>query len=177
MSDYANPNYWNERTPLFAGMPWLFHLYQNLNDNKVRVSLSKLEKPVLDVGCGDGRFLSYASVGVDFSRGMLDRAKRKYLKKPLVRASAAALPFKTQAFNSAFMVDVLLHIPAFEQKQVLNELNRVANKASVVEPKDRTAIGSVLQLFRNVSSRTIWHFIPYITICLSFLQDRFMKLK
>jgi SAM-dependent methyltransferase len=53
-----------------------FQLYQDLNDKKLRVFLKKLRGKVLDAGCGDGRFIEYADVGVDFSRGMLNRAKK-----------------------------------------------------------------------------------------------------
>lgn len=71
--EYADPHHWDNRTPLYLGMPRIFHLYQDMNDKKVRVFLSKLSGRILEAGCGDGRFSSYATVGVDFSKGMLQR--------------------------------------------------------------------------------------------------------
>jgi SAM-dependent methyltransferase len=79
--EYPNPSYWKNRTPLYIGMPKFFLLYQDLDDKKLRVFFKKLRGKVLDAGCGDGRFIEYADVGVDFSRGMLTRAKKRHPHK------------------------------------------------------------------------------------------------
>ena len=66
-------------------MPKFFLLYQDLNDKKLRVFLRKLKGKILDAGCGDGRFIAYADVGVDFSKGMLKKARSRYRYKDFVR--------------------------------------------------------------------------------------------
>ncbi len=68
---------------------------------------------ILDVGCGSGRnFVAGKTfVGVDFSRNMLiaarGEAKKKNAKALLVRADAAALPFKPRIFEKILLVNSL----------------------------------------------------------------------
>ena len=57
----------------------------------------------MDLGCGNGRFLAYADLGVDFSKAMLKRAKRT--GKQVILASILHLPFRDKSFDTAFMVD------------------------------------------------------------------------
>jgi len=66
-------------------MPKLVNFYFDLNDNRVRKFLRMKSGKILDLGCGEGRFLPYADLGVDFSEGMLERAKKK--GRSVVRAS------------------------------------------------------------------------------------------
>ena len=74
------------------------------NDKKLRVFLRMLKGTILDAGCGEGRFTAYSDVGVDFSRGMLKRAKARHKGKILVRASILRLPFKEKTFSAALFV-------------------------------------------------------------------------
>ncbi len=117
IEDYAKPSLLDNRTALRIGMPKLVHLYIDLNDNKVRKFLPRLNGRIVDLGCGDGRFLAYADVGVDLSIGMLRRAKMKKLNKSLVEASVTHLPFRDKAFNHAFMIDVLIHVKPRENEE------------------------------------------------------------
>ncbi len=70
---------------------------------------------VLDVGCGDGRFLPPEGIGVDLDPERLRRAATRSRK--LVRADAHALPFADASFdtvlanrmlNAAGRIDVVL---------------------------------------------------------------------
>lgn len=174
--EYADPTYWSSRTPLWLGMPKFVNLYLDLNDNKLRRFLKAQKGKVLDAGCGDGRFVRYADVGVDFSRGMLRRAKIK--TKFLVRASVLHLPFKDGCFDVAFMVDVSLHIEPSQRKRCFQELSRVAVTYYDFLAENRSVFPYVFVSLMNLNfkSRTI---LPLLALAfiLSFYFDRIRKLR
>ncbi len=75
---------------------------------------------VLDIGCGTCNntllFMKASNsrvVGIDLSRGMLDRACQKNPELNLVQSSADHLPFKTYSFDFAYMTEVLHHVHDF----------------------------------------------------------------
>ena len=82
---------------------------------------------LLDVGCGTGIFsevfrrMGWEIVGLDYSPGMLSKAKEKGFT--VILADAGRLPFKTESFDGAFMFTVL----EFLQKPLtaLREVSRV----------------------------------------------------
>ena len=176
-SEYPNPEYWDSRTPLHLGMPKFFHLYQNLNDKKLRFFLKKTRGKTLDAGCGDGRFIAYADVGCDFSKGMLKRAKSRYQDRDFVRASILHLPFRDKAFSAAFTVDVLLHIQPEKRKDALREVDRVADYSYNFLPEHRTIIPFIFELLRTITLKPLWLIIPYIAVVFAFPFDRLRKLK
>ena len=174
--DYPNSHHWDDRTPLFLGMPKLFNLYLNLNDKKLRKFLKKLKGRILDVGCGDGRFLSYANVGIDFSRGMLQRAKIRHREKCLILASILHLPFREKIFSAAFTVDLLLHIERDKRNEAVEQLDRAAINVYNFLSEDRTVIPFIFQSLMALRLKPR-RLIPYITLFLSFPFDRLRKLK
>jgi SAM-dependent methyltransferase len=175
--EYVTPEHWNLRTPLHVGMPKFFLIYQNLNDKKLRVFLRKLKGRILDAGCGEGRFIAYADVGVDFSRGMLKRAGTRHKGKELIRASILCLPFKDKTFSAAFSVDVLLHISPEKRKHALKELERVAGNSYIFLAEHRTTTPFILEPFRTVSLKLFWLLFSYICVLLAFPLDRLRKLQ
>jgi len=175
---YTHPNYWDSRTPLYIGMPQIFQLYHDLNDKKARVFLKTLKGKILDIGCGDGRFTSYADVGVDFSKGMLRKAKAHHQNRNFVQASILCLPFKDGSFSSAFTFDVLLHIPSDKRKIAINEIDRIASQSYNFLTEHRTVMPFILQPLETIPIRWVfWLIVPYIVILLSFPFDRLRKLK
>jgi len=174
--EYPNPDCWNTRTPLYLGMPKFFLLYQDLNDKKLRVFLKRLQGKILDAGCGDGRFIDYVDVGVDFSEGMLKRAKSLHPDRNFVRASILYLPFKDKVFSAVFTVDILLHIQPEKRKAALNELDRVANHSYNFLGEHRTIIPFVFEFLGTVPLKPR-RLIPYIAVFFAFPFDRLKKLK
>jgi SAM-dependent methyltransferase len=87
-----------------------------------------LQSPVLDLACGDGIF-SWATfgrtleVGVDLDARSLAEAARLRMHQALVRADAAALPFRAGHFRSIISVCAIEHMDAIAA--VLRELSRV----------------------------------------------------
>lgn len=90
----------------------------------------------LDLGCGTGlSTLELAAktnmaVGVDFSRGMLDEAKKKNLQY-LVNADISTLPFKDRSFDTTAAIGVLRHLSRRKEGLFFKELYRILKKEGV----------------------------------------------
>jgi SAM-dependent methyltransferase len=85
---------------------------------------------ILDAGCGTGRHLGPLlrarsnPVGVDFSRGMLDVARRNYPNVPLALADLQRpLPFETGRFDAVLCALIGEHLD--ELPLALGEMHRV----------------------------------------------------
>lgn len=174
---YGCPSYWDNRTVLHLGMPRYFRFYQNINDIKLRRFFSGLRGLVLDAGCGEGRFMAYADVGVDFSAGMLKRAKARCRGRQFVRASVACLPFRTGVFSNVFSVDVMLHVPAGRQGEAQREMRRVAENVYVYLPEHRTVSPFLLSLFSKAGGWLPRRLVPLLVVLLAFPVDRAQGLK
>lgn len=86
------------------------------------------ERPILDLGCGDGYFTSAVfdqpvEMGVDPSAAALSDARRRGIHRLLVQASGTALPCADGAFAAVLANCVIEHIPDVEG--VLAEVARV----------------------------------------------------
>jgi len=85
-------------------------------------------QPVLDLGCGAGKFALYAggtgarATGVDVAPFFLPRAGREV---DLVRGDLRRLPFRKGSFPRAYTLDVLEHLDEAGVKEVLVEARRV----------------------------------------------------
>ncbi len=84
--------------------------------------------PVLDLGCGDGKFsrllFPFAlDFGVDIKRGRLRKAARAGVYRFPLQADARYLPFRDQYFGTVFSACVLEHIP--EVEVVIEEVGRI----------------------------------------------------
>jgi ubiquinone/menaquinone biosynthesis C-methylase UbiE len=60
---------------------------------------------VIDIGCGEGRFLPRGAVGLDLDPARLTMARERSPR--LVQADARALPFSTGAFDTAYAIRML----------------------------------------------------------------------
>ncbi len=85
---------------------------------------------VLEIGCGNGRSLSYLreelglrAVGLDLSAAMLEGIRANNARTPLVRAQAAVLPIRDASLDAVLCECVLSLMPSLEA--VLDEIVRV----------------------------------------------------
>lgn len=102
----------------------------------------KNNEKVLDVGCGSGRLFELFSkknieyFGIDFSKKLIDIAKRKYLSDEPKKENkllptflvmdALSLPFENCFFDRVFSIAVFHHIPSKEKRlDFLREIKRV----------------------------------------------------
>jgi SAM-dependent methyltransferase len=154
LTQYDEPEYWSTFSPIyFKSLPFIFGFYFNL-------------------GCGNGRFLAYADLGVDFSKEMLKRAKRT--GKDVVLASILDLPFKDKSFDTAFMADTSIIIKPNERKKAYIEAKRVTDNFYDFLAEDRTFLPFVLSIFQSIPIPI--RVTAYLALLFSFPIDRVRKL-
>lgn len=99
---------------------------------------------ILDYGCGYGRTLADLSqagftnvVGVDFSEGMLARARVESPGPELIRNDGHGLPFKNDCFDLVLLFAVLTCIPNdIEQRRLVSEAQRVLRPGGLLYVSD-----------------------------------------
>lgn len=89
---------------------------------------------VLDVGCGNGKYLSVRKdcrmFGCDACKELVEIAKEKHPDANLLIANGMALPYKTNSMDAVFSVAVLHHITTVEgRRKFVEECIRVWNKS------------------------------------------------
>jgi SAM-dependent methyltransferase len=173
LAEYDKPDCWNNFSPVyFQTFPFPFGLYFNLNDNKLRRFLKNQKGKTVDLGCGNGRFLAYADVGVDFSKAMLKRAKRA--GKQVVLASLLHLPFRDKSFDTAFMVDTSGVINPTKREAAYSEAKRTSENFYDFLAHDRTFIPFLLSIFQRIALPI--RLTAPLVLLLSFPIDRVRKL-
>ena len=97
---------------------------------------------ILDVGCGNGRFLgvlegkSLSYTGLDFSKELIEIAReqnRERANTTFVVGDALALPFADKSFDVVVSFAVLHHIPSHAYRvEFLREMARVVKPESLI---------------------------------------------
>jgi SAM-dependent methyltransferase len=92
------------------------------------LSQVRMERPILDIGCGDGIFAKMlfeqpVEVGIDLSASHLTKARESGAYLDLRVADATELPFPDESFATVFSNCVLEHIPDVDE--VCREVARV----------------------------------------------------
>jgi len=111
--------------------------YYEEQEAKIRTVIDNLtlneDSVILDVGCGTGLLFVYVAektklmMGVDISRGILRKAKKKaknYKNVALILADADSMPFSDRAFDAVFAITLLQNTPS--PTTTLNEIKRVS---------------------------------------------------
>jgi SAM-dependent methyltransferase len=105
--------------PLIMWRAWEYALYRKFT----------LSEPVLDVGCGDGRFFRRVFpdvrhvVGIDHSDIAVDLAKQSGIYREVYQTPAHQLPFATGSMSSVFANCAVEHMDHIDE--VLSEIHRV----------------------------------------------------
>jgi SAM-dependent methyltransferase len=88
--------------------------YGRFIDTQERAILAKLlpagSEKILDLGCGTGRLVGFATHGGDASIESLKFAAQRHPDRIFVGADAAALPFRSMSFDAAFSFHLLMHL-------------------------------------------------------------------
>ena len=85
----------------------------------------------LDVGCGTGRLLKYATHGVDQSAAMLDVARSKFPDRDFRRSKADDLPFPDGYFDATVCFHLLMHLDWDGVRSVWEEAARTLRPGGV----------------------------------------------
>jgi ubiquinone/menaquinone biosynthesis C-methylase UbiE len=104
------------------------------------IILSVEDKKVLDIGCGRGEMVFWASrngasqaVGIDYSKSAVSLARKALKKQPkevrgkvqFKQMDAKNIKFKDNSFDAVFLIEVLEHLYPEEQELVMKEVDRV----------------------------------------------------
>ena len=137
-------------TSRWAGQEFLTDQYRTDHNLRARQSIYAFQQPcidlpavivgllgdqrnetVVDVGCGNGRYLrelrkhgdAAPIIGLDMSMGMLVAARDDKADALLVRGNAGALPLRSGSANLMLAMHMLYHVP--EPSLAVDELRRV----------------------------------------------------
>jgi ubiquinone/menaquinone biosynthesis C-methylase UbiE len=95
--------------------------------------LSDLQnQSVLDLACGTGRFLPFATAGLDVSAKMIEVAKTKYPDKTFFQASATDIPIETGTYDAVFSLHLFMHLSQSKIQAIVNESYRIIRPNGVL---------------------------------------------
>ncbi len=95
-------------------------------------------KRILDVGCGTGRdsfhFVNdgYRVVGIDFSKGMLEEARKYVPKADLFEMDMLCITLPIASFDGVWCCASLLHVKKSEARDVVLEMKRALKRDGII---------------------------------------------
>jgi len=103
--------------------------YGQFIDSQERTILDRLltdkNKIVLDLACGTGRLLNYASFGVDASPAMAAIAKQKFPEKTILVSHADKIILENNSIDTIISFHFFMHLDEQKIDNILQECNRV----------------------------------------------------
>ncbi len=128
---------------------------------------NECELRILEAGCGTGHWLEVLRrsenyvIGLDYSAGMLARARSSLHGMPLIRGTAEHLPLPDASLDQVFCINALHHFP--DKPAFLAEVKRI------LRPRGRLlTVG--LDPHRDVDG---WHVYEYFPESLAIDRERF----
>ena len=113
--------------------------YKKIPSELSKEFLKKCSGKVLDLGSGSGRHLTKIKNGkmylVDFSKEMLDLAKKKNIDSEFTQSELSKLPFEDNLFDYAISISAIHCLQKKDHKKTVGELYRV------LKPKAKALIG------------------------------------
>ena len=101
-----------------------------------------IDKSILDLGCGKGRFLKHfvkhcsSATGIDISDKLIDHARKNVPDADFVVGSATKLPFDNESFDLVYSIETFEHIPDIES--AISEIHRVLKPGGKVVIIDKS---------------------------------------
>lgn len=91
----------------------------------------KLKRPILDLGCGDGRYAKWVlndkmDIGLDISRSAIKKAIKNNAYHEYIIANAGKIPLKNNSVNTIFSNSAFEHFKNLDK--TLSEMNRILKK-------------------------------------------------
>lgn len=115
------------------------------------------DSPILEVGCGTGRFLKalseagFANVhGIDQSKSMMESG-RDVSEAGLFVGDAFRLPFEDDAFEVVFSIHVLMHLT--DKRGFIEELRRVSDRLVIFELNNERSLSGLAPIYHWLKSR------------------------
>ena len=89
-----------------------------------RCLAQRIDGPVLDLACGDGRFSDRCDLGIDLSAGMLRVARTHHPQRAFARADATAWPLADASLAAAFSFHLAMHLQPSQLRTLFAEAHR-----------------------------------------------------
>jgi len=105
--------------------------YGKFIDARERHILNKLvsqNEIVVDLACGSGRLLNFASIGIDASKEMLAIAQTKFPDKNYYLADAEKIPLDDASVDTIIIFHFFMHLDVNKIHTILTDCNRILKK-------------------------------------------------
>jgi ubiquinone/menaquinone biosynthesis C-methylase UbiE len=99
--------------------------YLHQQESKFLKKVIRNKGNILDLGCGTGRHLEFATHGLDLSENMIEEASNKFPEKILTVGSAFETGFEKETFDQAYTFHVLMHLSKEQIIRTLEEVFRI----------------------------------------------------
>lgn len=103
--------------------------YGRFIDAQERKILSRIltdrNEVVLDLACGSGRLLNFATIGVDASKEMIGVAKSKFPEKELHVADGESIPLENHSADAIISFHLFMHLDRDKIDGIMAEASRV----------------------------------------------------
>ena len=142
-STYNEKRYWEKRAPLWDRQAGV----DQVEVKKLKNILKKLDfDSVLDVGCGNGRFVDYFKdkiyAGCDISKKLIDICKTNYPDGNFFVSAVEDLSQnETVGADLVFCYTVLEHVIPENIDKAVNALKQAGSKLLLIEPKNYPGTG------------------------------------
>lgn len=166
IKDYINKKeYKNSETFKYYNDEYFEHFSNDGTDEKAKKLKKLIYKPfssVIDIGCGDAKFLNefingfkkpLKVVGTDISMKLLKKAEKNNSKIKYYRCDSKKLPFKDKEFDIAILADVLEHLE--NPEKTLKEVNRIARLILIKVPLEDNLFQNIYKAFFTVNWKQI----------------------
>jgi glycosyltransferase involved in cell wall biosynthesis len=122
----------------------------------------------LEIGCAGGFITNYvnADVGLDLNPWRIKFAKYTHPEKDFIVASAFALPFMDNAFETILVPEILEHVPLAKTEIIISESKRIAKKIVISLP-NADKVNYDKEIVENIEH--MW--FPTKKIVLNLLKD------
>ena len=87
---------------------------------------------ILDLACGTGRLLNFATTGLDASPSMLSIAREKFPDKNLIQGAASSIPAQSNEYSAIFSLHFFMHLKKEKIQTILDECHRVLSAGGIL---------------------------------------------
>jgi ubiquinone/menaquinone biosynthesis C-methylase UbiE len=89
-------------------------------------------QPILDLACGTGRLLNFATTGLDASPSMLSIAREKFPSKTLIQEVASSIPAQSNEYGAIFALHFFMHSKREKIQTILDECHRILSPGGIL---------------------------------------------